>query len=321
MITLNASGGSVTFTFSGNSTYLNDGTIEVPVNSLALIIDESDMATFRKAASNDIFVSANIAEFGMTKDELMAWYKENMVGSSGGGGKAIEAGRGISITTGETADTVSFNLPISAGTGSNSIVEGNETVASGDYSHAEGSNTTASGQSSHAEGYYTTASGNCSHAEGLGTTASRNYSHAEGYQTQANNDCSHAEGHQTQANGYYSHAEGDSTVASGNYSHAEGNHTTASTDNAHAEGYYTITNNKSEHASGQLNVSNSASTSFGDSGNTLFSVGNGTFLARHNAFEIRQNGDIYFFDGTNDVKLQDVISNILNRLTTIENNS
>ena len=86
MITLNASGGSVTFTFSGNSTYLNDGTIEVPVNSLALIIDESDMATFRKAASNDIFVSANIAEFGMTKDELMAWYKANMVGSTGGGG-------------------------------------------------------------------------------------------------------------------------------------------------------------------------------------------------------------------------------------------
>lgn len=86
MITLSASGGSVTFTFSGNSTYLNDGTIEVPVNSLALIIDESDMATFRKAASNDIFVSANIAEFGMTKAELESWYKANMVGSTGGGG-------------------------------------------------------------------------------------------------------------------------------------------------------------------------------------------------------------------------------------------
>lgn len=86
MITLNASGSSVTFTFDGNSTYLNDGAITVPKNSLALIVDESDMVTFRKAASNDIFVSANIAEFGMTKDELMAWYKANMVSSSGGGG-------------------------------------------------------------------------------------------------------------------------------------------------------------------------------------------------------------------------------------------
>ena len=86
MITLNASGGSVTFTFSGNSTYLNDGTITIPVNSLALIIDESDMVTFKKSASNDIFVSANIAEFGMTKAELESWFKENAVGSTGGGG-------------------------------------------------------------------------------------------------------------------------------------------------------------------------------------------------------------------------------------------
>lgn len=86
MITLSASGGSVTFTFDGNSTYLNDGQITVPVNSLALIIDESDMATFRKAASNDIFVSANIVEFGMTKAELESWYKANMVGSTSGGG-------------------------------------------------------------------------------------------------------------------------------------------------------------------------------------------------------------------------------------------
>lgn len=86
MITLNASGSSVTFTFDGNSTYLNDGTITVPKNSLALIADESDMVTFRKSASNDIFVSANIAEFGMTKDELIAWYKANAVGSTGGGG-------------------------------------------------------------------------------------------------------------------------------------------------------------------------------------------------------------------------------------------
>ena len=38
----------------------------------------------------------------------------------GGGGKAIEAGRGISITTGETANTVSLNEAISASTASSS---------------------------------------------------------------------------------------------------------------------------------------------------------------------------------------------------------
>ena len=115
MITLNASGGSITFEFSGNSTYLNDGTIEVPVNSLALIIDESDMATFKKAASNDIFVSANIAEFGMTKDELESWFKENAVGSTGGGvdsgtvqtmiDQSVSGKTDISAFTAHTSDT------------------------------------------------------------------------------------------------------------------------------------------------------------------------------------------------------------------------
>lgn len=83
MITLSKSGGTVTFTFDGNSTYLQNGTIEVPLNSLSLIIDESGMATFRKSASNDIFISALYSEFGMSKAELEAWYKENMVGSAG----------------------------------------------------------------------------------------------------------------------------------------------------------------------------------------------------------------------------------------------
>ena len=166
------------------------------------------------------------------------------------GGKAIEAGRGISVTTSETADTVSFNLPISAGTVTNALIYNSTTnAASGDFSHAEGYYATASGEGSHAEGQGTTASGTCAHAEG-------NYSNA-----------------------------------SGNYSHAEGNST--------------ITKNQSEHASGQFNVSSSVSTTFGNAGNTLFSVGNGTSSNnRKNAFEIRQNGDIYITSGGTDIKLQ-----------------
>ena len=115
-----------------------------------------------------------------------------------------------------------------------------------------------------------------------------------------------AEGNLSQAIGNFSHAEGDNTVASGKRSHAEGFQTTASGQSSHAEGANTITNNYVEHASGRFNVSSSASTSFGNSGNTLFSVGNGTSdNARHNAFEIRQNGDIYISSGGTDIKLQD----------------
>ena len=65
------------------------------------------------------------------------------------------------------------------------------------------------------------------------------------------------------------------------------------------------TYNRGELASGRYNNSVTGST---DAGKTLFSVGNGSSgNDRHNAFEIRQNGDIYVNDGTNDVRLQDTI--------------
>ena len=214
------------------------------------------------------------------------------------GGKAIEAGRGISVTTSETAATVSFNLPISAGTGTNALIYNSTTnVASGDYAHAEGEYTTANGISSHAEGYNATASGDGSHAEGSLTTASGSFSHAEGHNTTANGISSHAEGYNATASGEGSHAEGNSTIAK----------------------------NKSEHASGQYNVSSSASTTFGHAGNTLFSVGNGTSSNnRKNAFEIRQNGDTYLngklsitgdvtanaFYATSDERLKENIENV-----------
>jgi len=71
-------------------------------------------------------------------------------------------------------------------------------------------------------------------------------------------------------------------------------------------GQYNDSKNQVEFSVGQYNTSSTASTTFGDSGNTLFSVGNGTAdNARHNAFEIRQNGDIYLSSGGTDIKLQD----------------
>lgn len=264
MITLQKIDDVIKFTFQDNDHYLQNGTIEVPLNSLTLVTDESEMFTFKKSATNDVFISGLYTEIGMTKAELETFYKENMVGSSGGGGGTIyTAGRAIDIST---ANTISLDLPISGGSGTNSIVQG----------------------------YGTTANGNNSHAEGYNTRANANHSHSEGYTTTANGYGSHAEGTTTQANGYGSHTEGNGTR----------------------------TSNSSEHASGQYNISSSASTTFGDSGNTLFSVGNGTSnSARHNAFEIRQNGDIYIQSGNTDIKLQDALNDIISRLEALENNS
>ena len=180
--------------------------------------------------------------------------------AASGGGTTYTAGRGISIAN----DTISFNLPISAGTGTNSIAEGSSNVASGAYSHAEGLNTSATTTCSHTEGQNTSTYGSYSHAEGRGTKARGNWSHAEGYNSEANGTLSHVNGFEVNA-----------------YNH-------------------------SETSIGRHNNSVSASTTFGDSGNTLFSVGNGTAdNARHNAFEIRQNGDIYLSSGGTDIKLQD----------------
>ena len=218
-----------------------------------------------------------------------------------------------------------------------SHAEGSGTTASNIAAHAEGESTTAKGQSSHAEGQSTSATSTASHAEGKGTTASGSNSHAEGDSTIASGQTSHAEGYNTKAYGQHSHAEGNITVASGVDSHAEGFMTTANTLYAHSEGVCTLASglashtegvntnakNQSEHASGQYNISSSASTEFGNSGNTLFSVGNGTANnARHNAFEIRQNGDIYIVNKAgNDVKLQDEIDSINTSITSHTNNS
>lgn len=186
----------------------------------------------------------------------------------------------------------SSNLPISAGTGVDSVI-------------VNSTSNTASGYRSYAEGYLTKASGQTSHAEGTNTQANGSNSHAEGNYTTASGGTSHAEGYTTKANGSYSHAEGNNTRANGESSHAEGNST--------------IANNQAEHASGMYNVSNTGEST---SAQTIFSVGNGGWdeeaqdIVRHNAFEIRQNGDIYFFDGTNDVKLQDIIADIYSKLPT-----
>ena len=219
----------------------------------------------------------------------------------GGGGKAIEAGRGISITTGETADTVSFNLPISAGTGTDSIIIGaNHTsndwkpIASGKYSIASGIACKARGNNSLAFGYYNDVYGENDVAIGYMNKIENN----------RNKDA---------------FAFGlSNTITTNDY-------VGFSARGAAVGGYNNIVKSFVEFGVGNSNNTSYSSNTFGDSGNTLFSVGNGdgnpniyqTTIHRHNAFEIRQNGDIYIAD-TNDtsttnyyekpmIKLQDAL--------------
>lgn len=115
MVTLAKSGNAIVFTFDDNDHYLNDGTIEVPVNSLTLVTDESQMATFKKSATNDIFISATYNELGMSKADLESWFKENACGATGGGS-------GSGVTSGEVQtmidDSISGKADTSAVTAS-----------------------------------------------------------------------------------------------------------------------------------------------------------------------------------------------------------
>ena len=91
-------------------------------------------------------------------------------------------------------------------------------------------------------------------------------------------------------------------------SHAEGYNTRSFGIASHADGYNTISKNLGEHSSGIYNVSNP---------DTQFSIGIGTSEDdRKNAFEVKQNGDIYI-EGISK-SLQEYISSLEARIKILE---
>lgn len=136
---------------------------------------------------------------------------------------------------------------------------------------------------------FSAAIGNASHVEGTGNIAPKAYATLEGLDTGATasfvNGANHAEGAGNFAGAAASHAEGIRNEI-GDNAYA-----------SHAEGIKNTTQNRAEHASGQYNKSNKATDTFGDAGNTLFSVGCGTSDAdRKNAFEVMQDGTCKYLD-------------------------
>lgn len=168
--------------------------------------------------------------------------ENNVISAEGGGGKAVSGGTNISITTGETADTINCTLPITKIQGRNSVIIGD-------------SRSTIQGDANVAVGY-------------------QNSIIPKGSSYQPN------------------------------YCLVGGEHN--------------IVYNQSETAFGRYNNSVQNTLVGGESGTTIFSVGNGDWTSRrHNALDIRLNGDIYVAD-TNDtstsnywqkpmIKLQDAL--------------
>lgn len=210
-------------------------------------------------------------------------------------------------------------------------VEGSNNVAGGNSSHAEGQYNAALGTASHCEGKgfysdyitdwkqrtyrdndyivnkwketplgkkegetkihykFSTAIAPFSHVEGMGNiteVCSVAFPGLDtGVETVYINGSNHAEGVGNYNGGPASHVEGiKNEINKGAYA-------------SHAEGIKNTTQNRAEHASGQYNKSNKASDTFGDAGNTLFSVGCGTSDAdRKNALEVMQDGTCKYLD-------------------------
>lgn len=94
---------------------------------------------------------------------------------------------GMATDGSNAADLVRFAGAFTVGSrssdtvGINSVAEGFDIKASGNYSHAEGYQSKANGNNSHAEGYKTLTAYSYSHAEGYDTKAGNFYAHVEGY--------------------------------------------------------------------------------------------------------------------------------------------
>lgn len=203
--------------------------------------------------------------------------------------------------------------------GSNKIIESNNSanegynnqIAASNNSHAEGSlnNISSNSNNSHVEGCNNTmALSSQSHAEGLqNNIIESSNSHIEGSNNKIeNSNGSHVEGYynnisysnNSHVSGYGNKLEYASHSTAAGYSneifHSEFSHIAGSGNiisylpYSHASGIYNKITNYNH------------GVVFGSEYKTIFSIGNGTSqTTRHNAFEVRQNGDIYVPDTSN----------------------
>lgn len=91
MILINKVNNAIQITFEGNDKYLHNGVMDVAVNSLILVIDDSDMATFKRSSTGDVLFSQTIDNIqisgeSVNKDNIIEKFASVGYGSNGGGG-------------------------------------------------------------------------------------------------------------------------------------------------------------------------------------------------------------------------------------------
>lgn len=107
MINIQRTGNAIVIDFTDNDKYLNNGTIEVAPNELMIVIDESNMATFKKMSNGDTLFGQLIDQIqiqgeNVTKDNIIE--KFGIIGFSAGGGGG--EGGAVNSVNGQTGDVV-----------------------------------------------------------------------------------------------------------------------------------------------------------------------------------------------------------------------
>ena len=112
MIQITNQGNAVVIEFNDNDKYLHNGTIEIGSNELIVLVDESDMATFMRAANGDVLFSQLVNQItingqAVTKDNIIETFAS--IGynpGGGGGGGAVNSVNGKTGTVVLTANDV-----------------------------------------------------------------------------------------------------------------------------------------------------------------------------------------------------------------------
>ena len=107
MINIQKTGNAIVVDFTDNDKYLNNGTIEVAPNELMVVIDDSNMATFKKMSNGDTLFGQLIDQIkiqgeSVTKDNIIEKFGTIGFSVNGGGGE----GGAVNSVNGQTGDVV-----------------------------------------------------------------------------------------------------------------------------------------------------------------------------------------------------------------------
>lgn len=107
MINIQKTGNAIVVDFTDNDKYLNNGTIEVAPNELMVVIDDSNMATFKKMSNGDTLFGQLINQIkiqgeSVTKDNIIEKFGTIGFSISSGGGE----GGAVNSVNGQTGDVV-----------------------------------------------------------------------------------------------------------------------------------------------------------------------------------------------------------------------